>query len=124
MTDDAAIRELVVTYAAAWGRSDGAGFAGVFAEDADSTTVRGERVHGRPVIAAGHDAILATIYRGTRLAAEVVRIRHLRPDVAVVEIDAQLRRRWRDAVRSAGVPAPRRRSGRRGGGGGWLPASR
>jgi len=40
---------------------------------------------GREVIARGHDEILATIFRGTRMTAVVDSVRFLRPDVATVE---------------------------------------
>ena len=88
--DEDALRALVRTYADAWGRGDGAGFASIFAEDADFTSIRLDRAHSRAEIAAGHQAIFETFYRGTRLEADVERIRFVRPDVAVVDVDARL----------------------------------
>lgn len=91
MTTDAdAIRALVAHYAAAWNRGDGTDYGSVFADDADFTSIRLDRAHGRAAIAAGHQAIFDTIYRGTRLEAEVAKLRFLRPDIAVVEIDQRL----------------------------------
>jgi uncharacterized protein (TIGR02246 family) len=44
--------------------------------------------HGE--IAAGHDAIFATIYKGTVLHAEIDHIRFVRPDVAVLDVEHHL----------------------------------
>jgi uncharacterized protein (TIGR02246 family) len=84
------LRALVATYMAAWNRGDGAGYASAFAEDADFTSVRLDRPHSRAEIAAGHEAIFATIYKRTRLHAEVDRIRFVRPDVAVLDVEHHL----------------------------------
>jgi uncharacterized protein (TIGR02246 family) len=84
------LRALVATYMAAWNRGDGAGYASAFADDADFTSVRLDRPHSRAEIAAGHDAIFATIYKGTRLRAEVDRIRFVRPDVVVLDVEHHL----------------------------------
>lgn len=84
------LRALVATYMAAWNRGDGAGYASAFAEDADFTSVRLDRPHSRAEIAAGHEAIFATVYKGTRLRAEVDRIRFVRPDVAVLDVEHHL----------------------------------
>jgi uncharacterized protein (TIGR02246 family) len=90
VNEDQAIRALVSTYAEAWNRGDADGFASVFAPDADFTSIRLDRAHSRAEIASGHAAIFATIYKGTRLQADVERIRYVRPDVAIVDIDARL----------------------------------
>ncbi len=62
-----------------------------FAEDADFTNIMGLRAHGRDVIARGHDEILATFFKGTRLHSEIDQIRFVRPDVAVVDASWMLR---------------------------------
>ena len=104
MTDeDEALRALVATYTAAWNRGDGAGFASVFADDADFTSIRFDRAHGRADIAAGHQRIFDTLYRDTELRAHVERIRYVGPDVAVVDVDGQL-------FNAAGVPLAQRQS--------------
>jgi uncharacterized protein (TIGR02246 family) len=101
--EDGALHQLVATYADAWNRGDGAGFASVFAQDADFTSIRLDRVHNRADLAAGHQAIFDTVYKGTRLQADVESIRYVRPDVAVLNVDGQL-------VQADGVPVARRRS--------------
>jgi uncharacterized protein (TIGR02246 family) len=61
------------------------------------------RAHGRDVIARGHDEILATVFRGTRLEAAIHQIRYLRPDVAAV--DATVTMRGADGQPVALLPA-------------------
>ena len=90
VNDDTAVRALVSTYADAWNHGDAAGFASVFAPDADFTSIRLDRAHTRQEIADGHAAIFATIYKDTRIQPAVERIRYVRPDVAVVDVDGQL----------------------------------
>jgi uncharacterized protein (TIGR02246 family) len=75
-TDEAEIRGLIDTFVS----------ASVFAEDADFTAITGLRAQGRETIARGHDEILATIYRGSKLSGHVNDLRFLRPDVAVVDV--------------------------------------
>ena len=64
-TDRAALADVVRRLEAAWNAMDGAAFAADFGEDADFVNVRGEHVRGRAAIAAGHAAILATVYAGS-----------------------------------------------------------
>jgi uncharacterized protein (TIGR02246 family) len=90
-TDETKISGLLDTFAEGWNAGSGASLARVFAEDADFTNVMGLRARGRDVIARGHDEILATLFRGTRLTAVVERIRLLRRDVAVVDATLGLR---------------------------------
>ena len=56
----------------AWNSGDGAGFGEPFADDADFVDIRGTRHHGKGAIAGGHQAILASIYRGSTVRYGVV----------------------------------------------------
>src|SRR6185295_18476642 len=90
-TDDrAAIEALVASLEAAWNAGDGDAFAAPFTVDADFVNIRAEHHRGRAAIAAGHAAILSTIYAGStnRYAVETVRV--LRTDVALVHVQAVL----------------------------------
>jgi uncharacterized protein (TIGR02246 family) len=89
--DDADLSGLVHTFVEGWNAGSGERLAGAFALDADFTNVMGLRAHGRDVIARGHDEILATVFRGTRLDATIDQIRYLRPDVAVVDLTLTMR---------------------------------
>ncbi len=89
--DDTEIAALLDTFVEGWNAASGTALARAFAPDADFTNVMGLRARGRETIAHGHDEVLATVFRGTRMAASVERIRVLRPDVAVVEASLALR---------------------------------
>jgi uncharacterized protein (TIGR02246 family) len=89
--DEADLAGLVDTFVQGWNSGSGGHLARAFALDADFTNVMGLRAHGRDLIARGHDEILATVFRGSRLGAAINQIRGLRPDVAVVDVTLTLR---------------------------------
>ena len=84
------LRALVTTYVEAWNRGDGDGVASVFADDADFTSIRLQRIRGRAPIAAAHNQLFTTSNKGTRIDATLDRVRPLREDLAVLDIDAQM----------------------------------
>jgi uncharacterized protein (TIGR02246 family) len=88
-TGDEAIRQLLATVAASWARGDGYAFASVFSDDADFMSLRGKRTHGRAAIAAAHNRLFSTVYRGSKVELDVEQIRFLRPDIAIVDIAAR-----------------------------------
>jgi uncharacterized protein (TIGR02246 family) len=89
--DDAQLSALIEAFVEGWNAGSGERLARPFSTDADFTNVMGLRAHGREVIARGHDEILATVFRGTRIAATVDQIRYLRPDVAVIDATLSIR---------------------------------
>jgi uncharacterized protein (TIGR02246 family) len=91
-SDLAAAQALVDAYADAWNRGDGAGFARAFASDADFTSIRLDRVRGRDAIGRAHQQIFDTVYRGTRIAAQVepASVRALGPDYVEFLVDARM----------------------------------
>ncbi|HKV90703.1 MAG TPA: SgcJ/EcaC family oxidoreductase [Thermoplasmata archaeon] len=86
MDPEAAIRALVADFRAAWNDQDAAKLAAVFAEDAEFTSWRGDRVGGRVGVRTHHAAVFAGILRGTTLNVDGVLIRFVRPDVAAVDV--------------------------------------
>jgi uncharacterized protein (TIGR02246 family) len=88
--DRAAIETLVASLQAAWNAGDGEAFAAPFAVDADFVNVRAEHHRGRAAIAAGHAAILRTIYAGSTNHYTVETARLLEHDVALVHAHAVL----------------------------------
>jgi uncharacterized protein (TIGR02246 family) len=87
---EAELGALVTTYVDAWNRGDADRFASAFADDADFTSIRLDRISGRATIAAAHTRIFATIYKGTRITATLERVRPLREDLAVFDMDAHM----------------------------------
>ena len=88
--DRSAIEALVASLEAAWNAGDGDAFAAPFTVDADFVNIRAEHHRGRAAIAAGHAAILSTIYAGStnRYAVETVRLLH--SDIALAHVQAVL----------------------------------
>ena len=70
--------------------ADGAACARPFAADADFFAVTGIEGRGRDLIGRAHAEILATVFRGTRLASSVEAIRFVRPDVALADVTFRL----------------------------------
>ena len=86
--DEAAIRDSVKQMETGWNTKSGALFAKPFAEDADYVVINGMYIKGRPIIATAHQQIFDTIFKDTTVTLRVKQIRFLRPDVAVVHVNA------------------------------------
>ena len=89
-SDEEAVRALVDAFTVGWNAHDGTACARPFAPDADFTNIMGLTARGRETFARGHDEILSTIFRDTRIASKVERIRFIKPDVAVAEVAFEL----------------------------------
>jgi uncharacterized protein (TIGR02246 family) len=82
---DAAIRQVVKRYEAAYNRGDADAVATIYAQDASHTYAMGITHHGRVEIAQGLREMLAGPLRGTQIALNPLRIRSLSSDIAVEE---------------------------------------
>lgn len=89
-SDRAAIEKIVAGLEAAWNAGDGKAFGVPFSPDADFVNIRADHFRSRDAIAAGHDAIFRTIYAGSVNRFRVESARLLRPDVALVHVQAVL----------------------------------
>ncbi|HEV2897746.1 MAG TPA: SgcJ/EcaC family oxidoreductase [Pseudaminobacter sp.] len=70
----------------AWNRHDAHAFATVFAADAEFTNVFGMQATGRGDIEQFHTPIFETMFKDSHLSADSVRSRHVRPDVATLDL--------------------------------------
>ena len=86
-----AAEEIVAAVARAWNAGDGAAMAAYFAEDAVFTDVVGRVQRGRATIAAEHQKIFDTIYRGSSNELCVVESRELAEGVLVLNTASTLR---------------------------------
>ncbi|MBV9119141.1 MAG: SgcJ/EcaC family oxidoreductase [Chloroflexi bacterium] len=102
--DEAAIRQMAVDYVEAWREHTGEAFARPFAVDADFTSIRGIRCHGRDEIASAHDHLFKAVFPDTHVDSEIVSIRFLRPDVAAVELRSAVYRNSDGEKVSGGLP--------------------
>ena len=73
-----------------WALGDGEAFAGVFAQDVDFVTVRGEELFGRQAVARGHAQLFAGPYRDTKLTAEISLIKPLSDGISLVHVTSSI----------------------------------
>src|SRR6266851_1683484 len=83
---DATVRSFVVS----WNRADGAGYGENYWPDAELVDPLGEIVEGRAAIAQEHVDLWAGIFKGSRIAAKVRRVRRLDPNHIIVDFDTGL----------------------------------
>ena len=85
--DEEAIHQLIVSYQEAWNKKDAAGLANLFTENADFSSIYGQKVQGRATIADKH----SNLFKGPQKESQQVRaaadvsIRFIKPDVAAVD---------------------------------------
>ncbi len=88
---EAPIRAIVAAQSAAWDAGDGTAYAKDLAPDASFTNLFGMVMYGAPAFAERHRQILATFYKGTTKHHAIRRIRFVTPDVAIVDINNEVR---------------------------------
>ncbi len=88
--DEAAIRAVVQSESDAWNRGDAEAFGAHYAEDGSFTNILGQQLYGRKAFIAQHAMIFSTIYKGSHNVLTTGKIKFVRPDVAVVDIDGVL----------------------------------
>lgn len=90
-TDEAAIRAIVAEQATAWTAGDARKYASHLAPEASFTNLFGMVMYGAPAFEKRHAEILSTFYKGTSKHHAVRRIRFVTPEVAIVDIDNEVR---------------------------------
>jgi uncharacterized protein (TIGR02246 family) len=86
------IRKTVDAEEDAWNRGDAKAFAARFQEDGTATDVLGAVSRGRADIERRLSEHFTAYFKGSLLALKVRKIRFLKPDVAIVEIDTEVSR--------------------------------
>jgi uncharacterized protein (TIGR02246 family) len=89
--DEGPIRAIVAAQAAAWDKGDAAGYAQEVSPDVSFTNLFGMVMYGRPAFVDRHRQILQTFYKGTTKHHAIRRIRFVTPDVALVDVDNEVR---------------------------------
>jgi uncharacterized protein (TIGR02246 family) len=82
--DRTAVLSVLSDLVDAWARHDADAYGELFTEDATYVTFVGTRYQGRAEIVESHRTLFEKFLKGTRLADEVVDIRFLTSDTAVV----------------------------------------
>jgi len=97
--DEAPIRRIVQDEVTAWNKGDAEAFSRHMAPDATFTNVLGMYSTGREAFRERHEEIFKGIFSGTTLQQDVVSIKFIRTDVAVVETLT-----WVSGFSKAGLP--------------------
>jgi uncharacterized protein (TIGR02246 family) len=84
-TDEAAIRDILKEEVAAWNKGDADAYSRHFAEDGTFTNLLGMFFQGREAFRERHEQIFHGAYRGSTKQSDIVSLRFVRPDVAIVE---------------------------------------
>jgi uncharacterized protein (TIGR02246 family) len=84
-TDEAAIRQLLEEETTAWNNSDAEAYARHFAVDGTCTPITGGFFTGRDAFRQSHEQIFKGIYRGSTKHGDLVSLKFVRADVAIVE---------------------------------------
>jgi uncharacterized protein (TIGR02246 family) len=79
-------QDLTARLEEAWNGGDGNAYGEPFAEDADFVAIRGDLHTSRTAIGSGHQAILDTIYAGSKIRYEVIRARQLNDEVIIAHV--------------------------------------
>ncbi len=83
--------ELIDRLEQAWNEADGQAFGEPFTADADFVDIRGEHHRGQEAIAAGHQAIFDSIYKGSSANYKLVQARELSDDVILAHATGVIR---------------------------------
>lgn len=89
-SDEAAIAQLMVQLAEAWNNSDVEAYAARYRPDGTFTNVNGARYVGHEEFKQRNAEILRGYLKGTTLTLTIRKLRFVRSDVAVADIDTQV----------------------------------
>jgi uncharacterized protein (TIGR02246 family) len=84
--DETAVREIIHEEIAAWNSGDAVAYSRHFAADGTCTNVRGQLFTGRQAFTQQHEYLFKGPFHGSTLKQDVVSLKFVRPDVAIVEV--------------------------------------
>jgi uncharacterized protein (TIGR02246 family) len=83
--DEAAIRTIIQGEVASWNKGDAEAYSKNFAQDGTFTNILGMFFIGHDAYRDRHAEIFKGMFRGTVLQQDIVSVKFVRPDVAIVE---------------------------------------
>ena len=84
-SDTAAVQNIVKNEIETWNKGDAAGYSRDFAVSGTFTNIRGQFFTGYPGYLKQHQVIFQGIFKQTTLKQEIVSLKFIRPDVAILE---------------------------------------
>ena len=83
--DEMALRTIIRDEVDTWNKGDAVGYSRHFAAGGTFTNIRGQWFTGYPAFLKQHEVIFKGIFRHTTLKQEVVSLKFIRPDLAILE---------------------------------------
>lgn len=83
--DEALIQNILQEETTAWNAGDATLYSSHFADDGTFTNILGQFFVGHQVFMERHEQIFKTVFKGTKLESNIVSLRFIKPDVAIVE---------------------------------------
>jgi uncharacterized protein (TIGR02246 family) len=83
--DEIALRDIIKDEVNTWNKGDAVGYSRHFAAAGTFTNIRGQFFTGYPAFLKQHEAIFKGIFRKSTLKQEVVSLKFIRPDLAIIE---------------------------------------
>ena len=83
--DETAIRKIIQDEVTDWNRGDAAAYSRQFANDGTCTNIRGQFFTGHEAFLKQHEVIFQGIFKNTVVQQDVVSLRFIGPDVALVD---------------------------------------
>lgn len=84
--EETAVRNIIQEEIAAWNAGDAVAYSRHFAVDGTFTNVRGQYFTGREAFLERHDFVFKGQFHGSKLKQDIVSLKFVRPDVAIVEV--------------------------------------
>ena len=84
--DETAIRKIIHDEVAAWNRGDAVAYSRDFAIDGTFTNIRGQFFTGHAAFLKQHEVIFQGIFKNTTLQQDIISLKFVTRDVAVVEV--------------------------------------
>jgi len=84
-SDTTAVRNIIANEIATWNKGDAVGYSRDFSAAGTFTNIRGQFFTGYPGYLRQHQVIFQGIFKNTTLKQDVVSLKFVRPDVAIIE---------------------------------------
>jgi uncharacterized protein (TIGR02246 family) len=84
--DETAVRNIIQEEITAWNSGDAVAYSRHFAAEGTFTNIRGQFFTGRQPFIERHDYLFKGPFHGSTLRQDIVSLKFVRPDVAVVEV--------------------------------------
>jgi len=89
-TSNQEINDLISDLIAAWDRADAKAFARQFQKDGTFTNIFGQTFEGQEEFERRHVDVFTGIFKGTKFELELLKLKYVRPDVALADLETRV----------------------------------